>query len=148
MTSRPGNPAHFSKKLSKKTYLYFHRSIQIAENSVKISLFWPTFWKSGQKNTGFSWFSGNPADGFFLKSKTTLSQIWWWSDTSFESYRVYGQHFPPQKKKNKKVHISSIFHDSSRTKVRFDLARLDFFTILILSFLCYMSFRSFWCIGK
>ena len=68
LRSRPGNPAHFSKKLSKETYLYFHRSIQIAENLVKKSLFWPTFWKSGSKKSCFSGFSGNPADGFFPKS--------------------------------------------------------------------------------
>ena len=64
----PGNPVHFSIKLSKETHVYFQRSLQIAEKLVKKSLFWPTFWKSGSKKACFSWFSGNPADGFFPKS--------------------------------------------------------------------------------
>ena len=122
----------FKKKLSKETYLYFHRSIQIAKNLVKKLLFWPTFWKSGSKKSCFSWFSGNPADRFFPKS----NQLNFKRKHAFVPNLVMIRHsvrklsclrtpLPPPKKNKKKVHISSIFHDSSRTKVRFDLARLE-----------------------
>ena len=128
----PGHPVHLTKKLSKETHIYFQRSIQIAKSLVEKTLFWPTFWKSGSKKACFSWFSGNPVDGFFLISnqllgnrKYTCVQNLVPIRQSVRKLSCLQTPLPPPKKQNFLVHISSIFHDSSRTKVRFDLARLE-----------------------
>ena len=133
-TSRilPGYPVHFSIKLSKETHIYFQRSIQIAESLVEKSLFWPTFWKSGSKNACFSRFSGNPANGFLKYSLRQWHMCSYTFLPNFVTIRCSVQKFlrlqtelPHSKKQKFFVHISSIFHDSSRTKVGFDLARLE-----------------------